>query len=235
MSKDKPSKVDFDDYAESYRHQIASALPAGGGDVDAFTRIKVWHLARAIARTFPGRRDLAILDAGCGIGITDSYLKLAYPMISGFDISAKSIELAARANPELSYHYHPDGMLPFAPESFDVAFAICVVHHIPPAKWSGFFRQLHRVMKPGGLLAIYEHNPWNPATRRIVSRCEFDRDAVLLSSRECRLTAEAAGFSAPATRNILFLPFEGEAWCRWEDRFLSSLPIGAQYELTARK
>ena len=235
MSKDNPSKVDFDDYADTYRHQIAGALPAGCGEVDVFSRIKVWHLARAIARTFPGRRDVAILDAGCGIGITDSYLKATYPLITGFDVSAKSVGLAARANPELSYHSDPGGVLPFADERFDVVFAICVVHHVPPAEWSGFFRQLHRVTRPGGLLAIYEHNPWNPATRRVVSRCEFDRDAVLLSSPECRRTAEAAGFSAPATRHILFLPFEGESWCRWQERFLSFLPIGAQYEFTARK
>lgn len=235
MTGDKFQKVDFDDHAETYRDQIATALPAGVGEVDAFTRIKVWHLARAIARTFPGRRDLAVLDAGCGIGITDSYLKRSYPLITGFDVSARSVELAARANPELSYHSDPGGALPFASDSFDVVFAICVVHHVPPSEWPGFFRQLHRVMKPGGLLAIYEHNPWNPATRWIVSRCEFDRDAVLLGSWACRKTALAAGFSKPATRNILFLPFEGEAWCRWQDRLLSSLPIGAQYELTARK
>lgn len=232
---DKESAVEFDDYAEAYREHVAKALPPGVGEVDAFARVKVWHLIRAIDAVFPRNREVQILGAGCGIGLTDRYLKVAYRNITGFDVSPKSVELAARANPELCYRCEPDGVLPFADGSFDVVFAVCVVHHVPPAQWVDFFRQLHRVLKPEGLLAIYEHNPWNPATRWVVSRCEFDRDAVLLSSSKCRALAKEAGFSSPRTRNLLFLPLESPLWCLWERRLFSRLPIGAQYEFTARK
>lgn len=232
---DPQATSQFDNYAEAYREHIAKALPPGIGEVDAFTRVKVWHLDRSIAGVFPGRRDVAILDAGCGIGLTDSYLKVKYPNITGFDVSAKSVELATQANPELSYCSESGGTLPFDGESFDVVFAICVVHHVPPARWCDFFRQLHRVLKRGGLLAIYEHNPWNPATRWVVSRCEFDRDATLISSTRCGRVAKEAGFSELWTRNILFLPFENETWCEWERKLLSRIPIGTQYEMTARK
>jgi SAM-dependent methyltransferase len=232
---EKESTVEFDNYAEAYREHVAKALPPGVGEVDAFARVKVWHLIRAIGAVFPGDREVQILDAGCGIGLTDRYLKEAYPNITGFDVSPKSVELAAQANPGLSYRCEPSGHLPFEDGRFDVVFAICVVHHVPPAEWLSFFRQLHRVMKPGGLLAIYEHNPWNPATQWVVSRCEFDRDAVLLSSSKCRTLAKQAGFFAPRTRNLLFLPFESPTWCRWESGLFSRLPIGAQYEFIARK
>jgi hypothetical protein len=40
--------------------------------------------------------------------------------------------------------------------------------------------EMARVTRPGGMVAIIEHNPLNPVTRHIVSRCPFDRDAVLL-------------------------------------------------------
>ncbi len=232
----KPNTApEFDSYAEAYREHVSKALPPGVGGVDAFARVKVWHLVRAIDSVFPGRHSLEILDAGCGIGLTDRYLKAAFPNITGFDVSPKSVELAAQANPELSYFSEPSGRLPFQDGKFDVVFAICVVHHVPPVEWLNFFRQLHRVLKPGGHLAIYEHNPWNPATQWVVSRCEFDRDAVLLSSSKCRALAKEAGFFAPRTRNLLFLPLESEMWCSWESRLFSRLPIGAQYEFTARK
>jgi len=225
----------FDTYARAYREHVSKALPPGIGEVDRFARVKVWHLTRAIELVFPGRRDVRILDAGCGIGLTDSYLKGTYANIAGFDVSGESVEVAERANPELHYRSDPTGLLPFADETFDVVFVICVVHHVPPAEWDVFFRQLHRVMRPGGLLAVYEHNPWNPATQWIVSRCEFDRDAVLLSSGTCRRLVMQAGFSEVRTRSILFLPLESPGWCRFESRFFSCLPVGAQYELTARK
>ena len=54
---------------------------------------------------------------------------------------------------------------------------------------------MRRVVRPGGLLCIIEHNPFNPLTRLAVVRCEFDRDAVLLPALAPRapIAAAAAG------------------------------------------
>jgi SAM-dependent methyltransferase len=127
--REKETSAEFDSYADAYREHVAKALPPGVGEVDAFARVKVWHLIRAIDSVFPGRRNVRILDAGCGIGLTDRYLKAAFPNITGFDVSPKSVELAAQANPELSYCCDPAGQLPFEDGRFEVVFAICVVHH----------------------------------------------------------------------------------------------------------
>ena len=99
------------------------------------------------------------------------------------DVSDSSIELARTRNPEIDYHHSADGKLPFESASFDVVFAICVWHHVPPDQWTTFISELSRVTVPNGLLLIYEHNPWNPLTRLVVSRCAFDEDAVLVSVR----------------------------------------------------
>jgi len=37
--------------------------------------------------------------------------------------------------------------------------------------------EAYRVLKPGGLVAIYEHNPWNPLRRRVMASLRFDADA----------------------------------------------------------
>lgn len=229
------SREEFDRVASEYREQVARALPRGVGEVDSFARIKAWHLAELIGREFPGRRDVSVLDAGCGIGLTDGYLRRSYPDITGFDISARSVELAREANPGLRYESDERGEFPFPDGSFDVVFAICVMHHVPVGERLGFLRRVSRVLRPGGLMAVYEHNPWNPGTRWVVSRCEFDRGVVLLSSGDCGRLAREAGFRSVRSRHVLFLPLESPGWCRLERNLLSWMPFGAQYELTARR
>ena len=229
------SREEFERVASEYREHVARALPRGVGEVDSFARIKAWHLAQLIGREFPGRKDVSVLDAGCGIGLTDGYLRRSYPDITGFDISARSVELAREANPGLRYESDARGEFPFADSSFDVVFAICVMHHVPVGERLEFLRRVSRLLRPGGLLAVYEHNPWHPGTRWVVSRCEFDRGVVLVSSRECGRLAREAGFRSVHSRHLLFLPLESPGWCRLERSMLSWMPFGAQYELTARR
>jgi SAM-dependent methyltransferase len=226
---------EFDNYAADYADHVNRALPPGFGEVDKYARIKVDRLVRAARAAFPGRGDLALLDAGCGVGLTDFYLKNHFAGITCFDVSSQSIEHAARRNPELRYASSADGVLPFGDGVFDMAFAICVFHHVPPDLRTDFLRDLHRVLKPGGLLVIGEHNPWNPLTRRVVANCEFDRDAILLTAPEGEGLAAAAGFCSVRTEYLLFLPFEWAPWAAIERHLLPALPLGAQYFVSARK
>ena len=50
----------------------------------------------------------------------------------------------------------------------------------------GFVRQ---GLRPGGVFALWENNPWNPGTRLVMRRIPFDRNAVLLSARAAGLSA----------------------------------------------
>src|SRR5207244_9153577 len=68
---------------------------------------------------------------------------------------------------------------------------------------------------------------WNPLTRLVVGRCEFDRDAVLLALTEARRRLSAAGFSNIRSRYILFFPWRGAVW-RWLEARLAWLPLGGQ-------
>jgi ubiquinone/menaquinone biosynthesis C-methylase UbiE len=127
-----------------------------------------------------------------------------------------------------------DGIeLPFGDRSFDVVFAVSVFHHVPLGDRSALAHEIHRVLRPAGAFVIFEHNPRNPVTMRVVNNCDFDRDAILLNRRDCETLMASAGFQEIVTRYILTVPAIGAA-LRAFDRLFSALPIGAQYYTTGR-
>ena len=88
--------------------------------------------------------------------------------------------------------------------------------------------------RPGGVLAVIEHNPLNPLTRLAVSRCEFDDDAVLLGRRRTERLLRAARLELhPPSRYIAFFPWRNALLAKTE-RALRRIPLGAQYVVTGR-
>jgi SAM-dependent methyltransferase len=150
------------------------------------------------------------------------------------DISPGMVERARERNPWADYRTYGEGdPLPLGDASHDVCFAICVFHHVPRSQRRALIEEMKRVCRPGGVLAIFEHNPWNPLTRRAVRDCEFDADAELLTRRETtRLLADAG--LAPRGRYIEFFTREGRLLRRVEAG-LGWLPLGAQYVVFARR
>ena len=110
-------------------------------------------------------------------------------------------------------------------------FTVCVVHHVAPPERPAFFAELARVVRPGGLVAVVEHNPLNPLTRLAVARCEFDEDAVLARPREVSRRLREAGLRDADAAHFLFFPWR---WHRVE-RLLRRVPFGAQFYVTATK
>ena len=107
------------------------------------------------------------------------------------------------------------------------------MHHVPPANWASFLTEMTRVVRPGGLVAIVEHNPINPLTQWIVRSCPFDENAVLLRSGRLARLFRGAGLIELDRRFIIFTPFSG-GFFRQLDESLRWLPLGAQYCMAAR-
>ena len=84
---------------------------------------------------------------------------------------------------------------------FDLALAICVMHHVPPAEWVHFLAEMKRVVKPGGAVFIVEHNPLNPLTRYVVAHSEIDQASHLLPSSRLRKLMRKAGLRSARTEN----------------------------------
>jgi SAM-dependent methyltransferase len=226
---------EFDQYATRYTDDINAAIAFSGQSHDFFTKVKADYLLALLEETFPQASALKVLDVGCGHGAIHPFLRAARRPLSltGIDVAASVIDEARKTNEGVDYQVYDGNSLPYADGAFDACFTICVMHHVPPANWSAFVSEMRRVVRPGGIVAVFEHNPLNPVTRRIVNTCPIDENAVLLKSGELKGLLAAAGLRDVASRFILFSPFDRPVFRRL-DRWLGWLPLGAQYFVTGR-
>ena len=223
---------EFDQYKDSYKEAVNDAIAFSGLDVDFFMAVKAEQLLTTANELLGACRELHALDLGCGVGGYHGLLENGFGKLSGIDVSSACIEVAKARNPLVDYRTYDGARLPYDDETFDLVFTICVMHHVPPKMWQGFTAELRRVLRPGRLAVVFEHNPLNPFTRHVVNNCPFDRDAVLLWPGRLRALFHEAGFSQVRTRSILTVPPRGGGLKRL-DRMLGVLPLGAQYYLTA--
>jgi SAM-dependent methyltransferase len=218
----------FDRYGQSYRTEIERAISFIGTGLDVFTEAKAVALLTLIHERLGDPGEVRALDVGCGPGETDLLLTPMLAELHGVDVSAGVLEVARSRNRRATYRVYGGDRLPYGDDQFDLAFAINVIHHLQPERWEAFARELARVVRPGGLAAIIEHNPRNPLTRLAVARCAFDDDAVLLDRRGAERLLELAGLTRIEARYIVFSIFRGRAF-RLLERKLQRIPLGAQY------
>lgn len=221
--------MDFDAFSQTYEEDVRKLLPATANEHEFYLRAKIDALLRRCARDGIDLWRCDLLDVGCGVGLMHEGLAPHVKSLTGVDVSAASLEVARRSHPSFAYRAYEGGALPFADGSFDAVLLVCTLHHVPPAEWASFLGEIFRVLRPGGFFFVVEHNPWNPATNYIVSRCAFDADAVLVSAPRCRRLARGAGFAVRAVDFILFLPLKWRAVSFLESRLLRGVPLGAQY------
>jgi SAM-dependent methyltransferase len=227
------SEAAFDAYDASYAATVQDSVAFSGIGYDYFLRSKAALLADIIAEHLPDCPAPKVLDVGCGVGALHPLLAPLCGELHGADISAACIDQARANNPDVRYSAYEGLTLPYADGQFDIAIAICVMHHVPPADWTAFAAELKRVVRPGGLVCVIEHNPFNPATRLSVMRCPFDEDAVLLRRSRMRAVLTQAGLDWTCGRYFVFVPTTAP-WARWLERRLAWLPLGAQYAALAR-
>jgi SAM-dependent methyltransferase len=227
------AKSAFDRYATEYDAALAAGLSVSGEDKEYFARGRIAWLSKQLAER--SVRAGCILDFGCGTGSATPYLLeiLGAERVIGVDLSVKSLEVARQqhGSPKTRFLHLND----HKPSSeMDLAFCNGVFHHIPPAERAGAVRCVYDSLRAGGWFAFWENNPWNPGTRYVMSRIPFDRDAIMLSAPEARRLLAAGGFEVVCT-DFLFIFPRALSWLRRMEPALSSLPLGAQYQVLARK
>ncbi|KAL9120921.1 MAG: hypothetical protein Q9187_002528 [Circinaria calcarea] len=162
------------------------------------------HYLASMLNLQPGMK---VLDVGCGVGgpareiatFTDCH-------VVGLNNNAYQIERARK-------HTHDAGLesqvefvkgdfmeIPFPSNSFDAIYAIEATLHAPSL--SAVYAEIHRVLKPGGVFAVYEwvltpsYSPLNPAHRSIRHRIELgDGIPHLVTQSEALAAMCTAGFT----------------------------------------
>jgi SAM-dependent methyltransferase len=227
--------AEFDRYGDSYREAVEDSIAFSGAGLDFFTAAKARILLELAEVRVGPARELEFLDVGCGTGETDRHLEGRVGGLAGVDVAARMLESARRQNPWADYRAYAEGeQIPFEAAGFDVCFAVCVLHHVPPDERVALVREMARVCRPGGLVVVFEHNPLNPLTRKAVRGCEFDRGVELIPRRRASGLLERAGLRAAGHRYILFFTRDS-GLLRGVERGLRRLPLGAQYAAFAKR
>ena len=217
----------FDNYSDSYGAIVQSSIDFSGLPHSFFMQTKA-DLLRDVFRQHFGTAKPAGLDVGCGVGALHPYIRDNFSALTGVDVSADSIAQAQSANGGISYDCYDGQHLPAHTGAVDATMTVCVMHHVPPGQWTSFMHEVRRVTRPGGLVCVIEHNPFNPLTRLAVHRCPFDRDAVLLSARKTERLMRAAGLQSVRSQFFVLVPSAARLARRIE-RALSEIPLGGQY------
>lgn len=131
--------TDYDEYAPTY----------------AWARFPVRWVLESLASLVASKPSQRILEIGCGTANYARALAEAHPggTFLGLDLSVPMLrEARAAGSPVALVCGDASKMLPFADRTFDLAFAVDVIHHINDTR--RFFAEANRVLSPGGLLVI---------------------------------------------------------------------------------
>ena len=162
------------------------------------------ELTRLATRWRGGR----LLNVGCAHGPDFVPFRERFEL-HGIDISANMLALAERYAEKYDFKVElkqaDARALPYEDDFFDHAIAVAVYHHIHDAEGrSEAFKELYRVLKPGGEAFITAWNRWQPRFWRkprdltVPWRSKegtVERSYHLFTFGEMRRTARAAGFT----------------------------------------
>jgi len=226
MNRNEP---EFNTYADSYKKLLDDPIrSAFATDGCSFFHVRKKEMLLETLRNLnldPSKMNW--LDLGCGQGDLLTLLSPEFEQSKGCDPSEGMMQNIAG----FEVVHQPDPQrIPFPDKSFDLVTAVCVYHHVPVAFRGALTREVRRVLKPNGILAIIEHNPWNPVTSLIVKRSPVDTDAILLRPKETITLLKDQQLTPLPVQYFLYFSeklFRGPLVHL--ESAMKSLPLGGQY------
>jgi ubiquinone/menaquinone biosynthesis C-methylase UbiE len=173
----------YDRLAEEYARRIADELQHKPLDREL--------LDRFAKQTRGGE----VCDMGCGPGHVARYLRQGGASVFGLDLSTAMLEQARKLNPDILFREGNMLSLDLADATLAGVAAFYAIVNIPRQSLPLIFREIHRVLKSGGLLLLAFH-----AGNEILHEDELwgqkiSMDFLLFQPPDIKLDLEAVGFT----------------------------------------
>lgn len=125
---------------------------------------KIQELTNKYLNTVPNSKDTSginVLDIGCAEGaitvMVGKYMKINADNMHGCDIEQLTADNPYNSDFTFTHLTEETNYnLPYLPNSHDVVLALMSLHHIPNKQM--MLDEIYRILKPGGLLIIREHD-----------------------------------------------------------------------------
>ena len=218
--KEKNKTIDFDDFASKYENYLSDSFGKIDNNVSYYHKAKIKILKKEL-NIAPKK----ILDFGCGIGLMLGHLKDNFidSQLYAYDDSLKSLDYVKSKYPDINCINNLNHNL-----KFDLIFISNVIHHVKSFEREQLFNKIYNMLNDQGKLFIFEHNPYNPITLKVVANCEFDLNAELIKKNDLIKVCNKSNFIIEKYGYIHFFPsklkflFVLESYLKW-------LFLGAQY------
>ncbi len=154
-----------------------------------------------------------VLDVGCGTGRLGAAIAAQGYDVFGADLSPEMLR-KARERGLVGTYSALTTRLPFADDSFHLALTVATLHHLEtPDRVAATVAEMGRVVKRGGFVVLWDHNPANPYWPILMKRVPQDSgDERLVPLRELLADVHAAGMEPYRVRRSGLMPDFVPAW-----------------------
>jgi len=158
----------------NFHDRWAASIKVDAIDVDTVFEGVTAPENRYILSRIGDVRGKHILDLGCGAGENSVYFARKGAHCIAADYSPGMVQAALKLadvyNVSISGSIIDAMAIEFPDDTFDIVYAANLLHHVNSA---ACIREIHRVLKPGGMACIWDplkHNPIINVYRRIAKR-----------------------------------------------------------------
>jgi SAM-dependent methyltransferase len=173
----------YDRLAEEYARRIADELQHKPLDRELLDRFA------------KQTRGGDVCDMGCGPGHVARYLRDAGASVFGLDLSPGMLEQARKLNPDILFREGNMLSLDVADGTLAGVAAFYAIVNIPRQSLPGVFREIHRVLKSGGLLLVGFHAGDEVLHEDELWGQKISMDFLLLQPSGIKLDLEGVGFT----------------------------------------
>jgi|APSaa5957512535_1039671.scaffolds.fasta_scaffold06325_3 SAM-dependent methyltransferase len=216
-------KVNFDEFVEDYDELLNENTAFFAKDDSYFAKYKIDLMSVNISSS-----PLRILEYGSGTGRNIPFIIEKYPNaeVYAFDISQESLKVINESLPNVKTFFEITEFNNYF-EYFDLIYIAGVYHHIAPELREDVTAGIYRMLKSGGELFVFEHNPYNFVTKKLVENCIYDADAILVKPFELKDLLLKASFKYSLCKYYLFFPPVTKL--QWVEKYMHYIPLGGQY------